>query len=91
MESSGVFTLDVRRANEQLARIAYDGFYLLKLVQSAVAARARLVKVRLGDWWSEVGYFGRDMLPRASLFDSNQEASYLAFSVWRKRCHPATP
>lgn len=50
--------LDPARANELLARIGHGGFYLLKLVQAAVASRARLIKVRLGDYWTEVAFHG---------------------------------
>ncbi|MBI3927505.1 MAG: hypothetical protein HY319_18345 [Armatimonadetes bacterium] len=49
LQSSGTFTLSLERALEKLRhyQLAHPAFYILKLIQSAIAAGARRVDVRL--------------------------------------------
>jgi hypothetical protein len=48
-EGSGSFTIDLRRAAEEIEGLENQpGLYLLKLVQAAVAANCREIRIRLG-------------------------------------------
>lgn len=57
-ESSGTFTLDLGRAVEKLRRyqLQEPGFYLLKVLQSAVLAGARRVEVQVRRWDVKVDF-----------------------------------